>query len=182
VRYLVKAKVKPGKSKSLLRSIADGTLGKGSIAGDEYIHNMNQARVRASQPGSKPVFVIRRWRRNGRIGKNISSSSGCRTRIRAAIAGTRTGPNRGRAAIATVRRSWKRSCAAKANPSSKRCGRANCRGRGTKLQTPSSKEAPTIKLQTGVASNWLELGIWEFSRYWGLGFRVFHNASTYHDA
>jgi hypothetical protein len=45
VRHLVKAKVKPGKSKSLLRSIADGTLGKGSIAGDEYIHNMNQARV-----------------------------------------------------------------------------------------------------------------------------------------
>jgi hypothetical protein len=45
VRYLVKAKVKPGKSKSLLRSIADGTLGKGSIAGDEYIYNMKDARV-----------------------------------------------------------------------------------------------------------------------------------------
>src|SRR4029077_2713850 len=45
VRYLVKAKVKPGKSKSLLRSIADGTLGKGSIAGDEYIYNMKEARV-----------------------------------------------------------------------------------------------------------------------------------------
>jgi hypothetical protein len=45
VRYLVKAKAKPGKSKSLLRSIADGTLGKGSIAGDEYIYNMNEARV-----------------------------------------------------------------------------------------------------------------------------------------
>jgi len=45
VRYLVKTKVKPGESKSLLRSIADGTLGKGSIAGDEYIYNMNEARV-----------------------------------------------------------------------------------------------------------------------------------------
>ena len=45
MRHLVKAKVKPGKSKSLLRSIADGTLGKGSIAGDEYIYNMNEARV-----------------------------------------------------------------------------------------------------------------------------------------
>jgi hypothetical protein len=28
-----------------LRSIHDGTLGKGSIAGDEYIYNMNEARV-----------------------------------------------------------------------------------------------------------------------------------------
>jgi hypothetical protein len=45
VRYLVKAKVKTGKSQSLLRSINDGTLGKGSIAGDEYIYNMNAAQV-----------------------------------------------------------------------------------------------------------------------------------------
>jgi len=47
VRYLVKAKVKTGKSQSLLRSIGDGTLGKGSIAGDEYIYNMNEARLNA---------------------------------------------------------------------------------------------------------------------------------------
>ena len=47
VRYLVKAKVKTDKSESLLRSISDGTLGKGSIAGDEYIYNMNEARLNA---------------------------------------------------------------------------------------------------------------------------------------
>jgi hypothetical protein len=47
VRYLVKAKLKSGKSKSLLQSINDGTLGKGSIAGDEYIYNMNEARLNA---------------------------------------------------------------------------------------------------------------------------------------
>src|SRR5947199_7349243 len=47
VRYLVKAKVKPGRSEPLLDSIDKGTLGKGSIAGDEYLHNMNQARVNA---------------------------------------------------------------------------------------------------------------------------------------
>jgi hypothetical protein len=47
VRYLVEAKVKTGKSESLLRSIGDGTLGKGSIAGDEYIYNMNEARSNA---------------------------------------------------------------------------------------------------------------------------------------
>ena len=47
VRYLVKAKVKTDKSESLLRSITDGTLGKGSIAGDEYIYNLNEARLNA---------------------------------------------------------------------------------------------------------------------------------------
>ena len=45
VRYLVKAKVKTGKHDSLRSAIDDGTLGRGSIAGDEYIHNMNEARV-----------------------------------------------------------------------------------------------------------------------------------------
>jgi hypothetical protein len=45
VRYLVKACVKSGKSRDLVRAIDDGTLGKGSIAGDEYLHNMEQARV-----------------------------------------------------------------------------------------------------------------------------------------
>ncbi|HEX4639341.1 MAG TPA: hypothetical protein VH170_07635 [Chthoniobacterales bacterium] len=45
VRYLVKAKLKPGREASLLRSIDDGTLGKGSIAGDEYIYNMSDART-----------------------------------------------------------------------------------------------------------------------------------------
>ena len=44
VRYLVKAKLKSGKSESLLRSINAGTLGRGSIAGDEYIYNMTEAR------------------------------------------------------------------------------------------------------------------------------------------
>ncbi len=45
MRYLVTAKVKTGKSQSLLRSINDGTLGKGSIAGHEYNYNMNEARL-----------------------------------------------------------------------------------------------------------------------------------------
>ena len=45
MRYLVKAKVKPGKAKPLLESINTGALGQGSIAGDEYIYNMSEARV-----------------------------------------------------------------------------------------------------------------------------------------
>jgi hypothetical protein len=45
MRYLVKARVKMDRDQSLLRAIDDGTLGKGSIAGDEYLHNMRQARL-----------------------------------------------------------------------------------------------------------------------------------------
>jgi hypothetical protein len=46
MRYLVKAKLKPGKARSLLAAIEDGTLGRGSIAGDEYIYNMSEARLK----------------------------------------------------------------------------------------------------------------------------------------
>jgi len=45
MRYLVKARVKPGREKALLKAIADGSLGRGSVAGDEYLYNMQEARV-----------------------------------------------------------------------------------------------------------------------------------------
>jgi hypothetical protein len=45
MRYLVKARVKPGKEQALLRAIEAGTLGRGSVAGDEYLWDMQQARV-----------------------------------------------------------------------------------------------------------------------------------------
>ncbi len=44
MRYLVTAKVKPGKPKALARAIDQGTLGRGSIAGREYLRNMGDAR------------------------------------------------------------------------------------------------------------------------------------------
>jgi hypothetical protein len=47
MRYLVKARLKPGRRPALLRAIENGTLGRGSVAGDEYLHNMNQARLAA---------------------------------------------------------------------------------------------------------------------------------------
>jgi hypothetical protein len=74
VRYLVKAKVKAGKSKLLLDSINNRTLGKGSIAGDEYIYNMKEARLNeegVTKPGLKPASAIHRWPKNGLTGKNI---------------------------------------------------------------------------------------------------------------
>ena len=45
MRYLVKARVKAGREKALLQAIEDGTLGRGSIAGDEYDYDMRQARL-----------------------------------------------------------------------------------------------------------------------------------------
>jgi len=44
VRYLVTATVKPGQTQALERAIEDGTLGEGSVAGGEYLRNMDQAR------------------------------------------------------------------------------------------------------------------------------------------
>jgi hypothetical protein len=44
MRYLVTARLKPGCTERLDRAIDDGTLGQGSIAGDEYFRNMDAAR------------------------------------------------------------------------------------------------------------------------------------------
>jgi hypothetical protein len=45
MRYLVKARVKPGREKDLVESIENGNLGRGSVAGDEYRYDMEQARL-----------------------------------------------------------------------------------------------------------------------------------------
>jgi hypothetical protein len=47
MRYLVKARVKPGREKALMDAVHDGSLGRGSIAGDEYTYDMQQARIGA---------------------------------------------------------------------------------------------------------------------------------------
>jgi len=46
MRYLVTARLRPGKASALAAAISDGTLGDGSIAGDEYVRNMEAARLR----------------------------------------------------------------------------------------------------------------------------------------
>ena len=47
MRYLVTARVRPGLEQALLQAIEGGTLGRGSVAGDEYLRNMAQARLTA---------------------------------------------------------------------------------------------------------------------------------------
>jgi hypothetical protein len=44
MRYLVTARVKPGRDEALAQAIDAGTLGAGSVAGDEYLRNMAAAR------------------------------------------------------------------------------------------------------------------------------------------
>src|SRR5689334_16951910 len=45
MRYLVKARVKPGREADLLRAIESQSLGRGSVAGREYLRNMTSARL-----------------------------------------------------------------------------------------------------------------------------------------
>ena len=44
MRYLVTARVKTDRKQALDRAIEDETLGRGSVAGDEYLRNMSEAR------------------------------------------------------------------------------------------------------------------------------------------
>jgi hypothetical protein len=45
MRYLVRGRVKPGREPELLNAIESGTLGRGSVAGGEYLRNMSEARL-----------------------------------------------------------------------------------------------------------------------------------------
>ena len=49
MRYLVRARVKPGRERALLEAINRGTLGEGSVAEGEYLRNMNDARLAPDQ-------------------------------------------------------------------------------------------------------------------------------------
>ena len=44
MRYLVTARVRNGRREALRDAIETGTLGRGSVAGDEYLHDMVHAR------------------------------------------------------------------------------------------------------------------------------------------
>ena len=49
MRYLVRARVKPGREGDLLQAIEKQTLGQGSVAEGEYVRNMEEARLCADQ-------------------------------------------------------------------------------------------------------------------------------------
>jgi hypothetical protein len=45
MRYLVRARVKPGRKADLLQAVEGETLGHGSVAEGEYLRNMSEARL-----------------------------------------------------------------------------------------------------------------------------------------
>ena len=49
MRYLVRARVKPGRERDLLEAIDQQRLGQGSVAEGEYLRNMHDARLCADQ-------------------------------------------------------------------------------------------------------------------------------------
>jgi hypothetical protein len=51
MRYLVTARVRAGREAALLRAIENGSLGRGSVAGDEYARDMELARAVAGPRG-----------------------------------------------------------------------------------------------------------------------------------
>ena|ERR1043166_8689115 len=111
MRYLVEAKLKVAKQRDLVRAIDNETLGRGSIAGDEYLHNMNQARVNEHGIATwvECCFCDPPLAEEHPTGKNSSIWSALKTPIPGAIVGTKTGLSRGHAASAVARRSWKRN-------------------------------------------------------------------------
>ena len=102
MRYLVRARLRPGGERSLLQAIEHRTLGKGSVAGGEYLRNMQDARL-CSDGTARWVEVCycpNPSKRSGLIGNNTSSWSRCRMRMPAGNAGTRTGQSHGPARTA----------------------------------------------------------------------------------
>jgi hypothetical protein len=75
MRYLVTARVKPGRERDLLRAIDNRTLGRGSVAGSEYLRNMTDARINGDGTinGSRSASATSRSKRRGPTGKNTSS-------------------------------------------------------------------------------------------------------------
>ena len=89
MRYLVTARVKPGRDAALDRAIEEGALGRGSVAGEEYFRNMDAARQ--LEDGrvqwvevcycATPLAEEREYWERG-----TSRSTRCRTRTRASAA------------------------------------------------------------------------------------------------
>jgi hypothetical protein len=76
MRYLVKARVKAGSEKGLIKAIEAGTLGKGQLPVTNISMIWSRHGSVRTEPltGLRPVIAQPHFKRSGRIGKNISSS------------------------------------------------------------------------------------------------------------
>jgi hypothetical protein len=61
MRYLVRARVKPGREADLLETIEHETLGRGSVAEGEYLRNMQEARLCNDKDNDQNGGQTARW-------------------------------------------------------------------------------------------------------------------------
>jgi hypothetical protein len=61
MRYLVRARVKPGREADLLEAIEQKTLGRGSVAEGEYLRNMQEARLCNDNDNEQSGGQTARW-------------------------------------------------------------------------------------------------------------------------
>jgi hypothetical protein len=108
MRYLVRARVKPGSEQTLLEAIDRRTLGHGSVAEGEYLRNMEQARLGADgmAAGLRSAIVRLPYRKSGPIGRSIWSWSKSRMRMTASGAGTTMDRSHGRATTVIAPSVW----------------------------------------------------------------------------
>jgi len=111
MRYLVRARIKPGREADLLRAIDNETLGHGSVAEGEYLRNMKDAQLCADRTVRwvEVCYCPTPLQEERPYWEQYFDLTKCRTRTTAANAATRTVPSRGPAATAIARRDWSRS-------------------------------------------------------------------------
>src|ERR1700680_2020605 len=119
MRYLVRARVKPGREADLLKAIESETLGQGSVAGGEYLRNMQDARLCADQTARwvEVCYCPTPLQEERPYWEQYFDLTRVQMRTTAVNAATRTALSPGRAVTATARRASRRSCNAPANPS-----------------------------------------------------------------
>jgi hypothetical protein len=98
MRYLVRARVKPGCEQALLKAIEDGTLGHGSVAGGEYLRNMQEARLCEDE--------TTRWVEICYCPTPLQEGRECRMRMIVAAVGIKMVLSRGPAATAIAPSVW----------------------------------------------------------------------------
>src|SRR5258707_11875866 len=117
MRYLVKARVKPGCDSALARAIDDKTLGRGSIAGDEYLWDMEQARISADHTVTwvEVCFCPTPLAEERPYWEEYFDLLSVKDAHARKIVAIRTVKNLGPAASAIVRRNWKSAWVGKAH-------------------------------------------------------------------
>jgi hypothetical protein len=118
MRYLVKARLKPGKQKALLQAIQDGALGRGSVAGDEYIYDLQQARL--GEDGTahwvETCFCATPLEEERPYWEKYFELLKIQDAHNRKIASTKMESNRGRVRIAIAPGGWKNGYGSPANP------------------------------------------------------------------